>query len=65
MKLVEYAVWNKADTYVISAESAIKAIQCVIELHSSFVPASEWNYMPMLEYSDKVQNKIRANAITA
>jgi len=65
MKLVEFAVWNKADTYVISAENAIKAIQYAIELHHSFVPASEWNFMPMREYSDKVQNKIRANAITA
>lgn len=60
----EYAVWNKQDTYIINAESEIRAIQSAIEMHSVFVPASGWNVMAIEQYSDKAQSKIRQEAIT-
>jgi hypothetical protein len=64
IEMKEYAVWHKDDTYLIHATSAIKAIQYAIGYHHEFVDASAWNYMPMQEYSDKVQNKIRESALS-
>ena len=64
MKLREYAVWHGQDTYLIYAQSPVKAIQYAIGYHYEFVDASNWNFMPMTEYSDKVQAKIRKSALS-
>ena len=55
-----FAVWRKENTYLVAAETPIRAIQSAILAIGGF--ASDYNVAPMSMYSDKVQAKIRANS---
>ena len=55
-----FAVWRKENTYLVAAETPIRAIQAAILAIGGF--ARDYNVAPLSIYSDKVQDKIRANS---
>ena len=55
-----FAVWCKENTYLVAAETPIRAIQSAILAIGGF--ARDYNVAPMSFYSNKVQDKIRANS---
>jgi hypothetical protein len=57
-----YVVWHGKQEFIIMESTPVRAIQVAIMASNTFVPASEWNFSLLSDYSEKVQHKIASNA---